>query len=58
MKAYNLNIKAKSEKEIKLETELEIKIHIAKKLLYFTDIEEKTISKIVELPINIIKKYK
>ena len=24
----------------------------------FTDIEEKTISKIVELPINIIKKYK
>lgn len=58
VKAYNLNIKAKSEKEIKLETELEIKIHIAKKLLYFTDIEEKTISKIVELPINIIKKYK
>ena len=58
VKAYNLNIKAKSEKEIKLETELEIKIHIAKKLLYFTDIEEKTISKIVELPISIIKKYK
>ena len=58
VKAYNLNIKAKNEKEIKLETELEIKIHIAKKLLYFTDIEEKTISKIVELPISIIKKYK
>ncbi|RXJ85888.1 hypothetical protein [Arcobacter cloacae] len=58
VKAYDLNIKPKTEVEIRNEVELEIKIHIAKKLLYFTDIEEKTISKIVELPISIIKKYK
>lgn len=58
VKAYDLNIKPKTVAEIRNEVELEIKIHIAKKLLYFTDIEERTISKIVELPVNIIKKYK
>lgn len=58
VKAYDLNVKPKNEIEIRNEVELEIKIHIAKKLLYFTDIEEKTISKIVELPVSIIKKYK
>lgn len=58
VKAYDLNVKPKNEIEIKNEVELETKIHIAKKLLYFTDIDEKTISKIIELPLSIIKKYK
>jgi hypothetical protein len=36
VKAYDLNVKTKSEKDIRIEIELEIKEHIAKKLIYFT----------------------
>ncbi|MBU0721446.1 hypothetical protein KJ877_08890 [bacterium] len=58
VKAYNLDIKAKSEKEFRKEIEIEIKEHIAKKLLYFTDIDIDTIQRIVELPKSTLKGYR
>lgn len=58
VKAYDLNKKIKSEKEIRIEVEKEIKENIAKKLLYFTDIDIVTIQRIVELPQSTLKKYK
>lgn len=50
VKAYYLSNRPKSEQELKTILEKEIKIHIAKKLLYFTDIDEDTVLQIVELP--------
>lgn len=58
VKAYDLNIKSKSENEIRNELEKEIKENIAKKLLYFTDIDIDTIQRIVELPKSTLKKYR
>jgi len=58
VKAYDLNIKEKSQKMLKYELELEIKENIAKKLLYFTNIDIDTIQRIVELPQSTLKKYR
>ena len=58
VKAYDLNITTKSESQLKLELEMDIKEHIAKKLLYFTDIDIKTIQRIVELPMSTLKDYR
>lgn len=58
VKAYDLNVKTKSEKDIRIEIELEIKEHIAKKLIYFTNIDIETIQRIVELPMSKLKEYR
>ncbi len=58
VKAYDLNIKPKSIKTIRNELELEIKEHIAKKLIYFTDIDIDTVQRIVELPKSALKSFR
>ena len=58
VKGYDLNTKVKGEKELRKELELEIKEHIAKKLLYFTEMDIDTIQRIVELPKSTLKNYR
>jgi hypothetical protein len=58
VRAYDLNIKPKSEKEIRFELKEEIKEEIALKLFAFTHINIETAQKVLDLPISKLKKYR